>query len=403
MTTDVMVRCIEAARTHTAERRWEEAAAAWEQAAAAAGVAGDLPAAQAALAAAGDAAFRADLPVRAARALEAALAQAPEGSEDHAVRAVQLAGVRYEQGDLAGGLRLLAEAEPGATTPRARVLLLDTRIGLSLAAGRVASARADLVALERCREAISGPTLLYRKGQIDRHDGRLAQAVDAFAACAALVRGDRRFDGPLGATLQELGELALYRGDLDDAVALLEEAGEAWHRARRRSGVLRVEALRMQVLAAGRLDLLPTCLDRSVAFATDRELRVLEGELRLACGVCLRQRDPGRSQQQLHRALDLFRAMGLPHLAGRARLALQGREASVRELELALAELKEDRPWRVEVLVALAEALARQPGRRPEALEAAAAALCRLSEMNLPTREARMRNLLVRLAGTREG
>jgi len=384
----------------TQERHWDEAEVAWSEVASAAREGGDVDVLRRALVAAGDAAFRADRPALALRHLSQARQACDPKAPLAALLGVQAAGILLEMGELAASLALFEEVESGDPPPEVRAVLLDTRIGLDVAGGRVRDARADLVGLGQVARGDASAAVLFREGQVCRMEGRFGEATEALASAAVLVRDDPRFDGPLGAILLELAEVALFREDHDDALSLLEEAEAAWCRARRRSGLLRTEAARIRLLVSmGACDLITANLDRAIAFAVERELKILEAELRLARGTCLLLRDRQAAAVHLVRTVDLARGMGVPHLAGRARLALhEGPEGSVEELELACAELMETLPWRTRAFLAVARARARRPEGVEAALEIASTALCRFSAMNLPADEARARALLWSLA-----
>ncbi len=384
----------------TQERHWDEAEAAWSEVASSAGGVGDREARSRALVSAGDAAFRADRPALAlchlTQARQAMEAASPLGS----LLGVQIAGVHMELGKPEAARAVLEEVARATPPPHVQAVLLDTRIGLALASGRVGGARADLDALRQVAAVDTDAAVLFRQGQVDRLEGRFPEATEALASAAVLVRDEPRFDGPLGAILLELAQVAVFREDHDDALSLLDEAEAAWCRARRRSGILRTEAARLHLAASmGACDLVTGGIVRAIAFAAERELRMLETELHLAGGTALLSQDRAAAARHLRRALAMALDAGAPHLAGRARLALHDAVGgSLEELETACAELVETPPWRTRGLLALALARAREPEGRDAALDLASTAFCRFSAMSLPADEARARTLLWQLA-----
>ncbi|MBN1336761.1 MAG: hypothetical protein JXB39_12455 [Deltaproteobacteria bacterium] len=386
------------AQVLTGERHWDEAESAWARVASSARRAEDAEAWCRALIAAGDCAFRADRPVLALRHLVRVRQSCEPSSPLWALLGVQIAGILMELGELTASLRLFEQLDRPDAPDHVRAVLLDTRIGLHLVRGRVSDARGDLERLRRVAHAEAA--VLFREGQIGRIEGRFSDATDALASAAVRVRDDPRFDGPLGAILLELAEVAMFREDHDDALSLLDEAEAAWCHARRRSGVFRTEAARMRLLALmGTSDVLTSNLERAVAFAAERELRLLEAELRLARGTCLFARDRSAAAVDLTLVLDMAKAMGAPHLAGRARLVLHDApDGSAEALERACAELEETPPWRTRSQLALARARARVPQDREAALDMASTVFCQFAAMDLPADEARARILIWRLA-----
>ncbi len=388
------------ARALVAERRWQDAAARFAKAATRLGTAGLDARAEEAFAAGGDAAWRADLPDLAMRCLVRSRERLPQGSPLRGVRAVQMAGVLLELGELDSAVLLLDEAEDGEPARELRMVVLDTRIAIDLLQGHVGRAHNLLVKLEGLVGEEAAPVLLFRQGQLAMRLGRFSEAVESLAGCVALIEDRPAYDGPRGAALLELAELASFRAEHDDALALLEGAAEAWNRAGRRSGMMRVEAARMRLLGElGAVETLTTGLDRGLRFARERDMRLLEAELRLASGICEAVRSPQRSAAQLDRAIELAGNIGAYALRGRALLARHDVADGEREaLEQACLDLLEIPTWRSRAYLALARSLGASPQTRGEALEMCATALCRFSSMDLPADEAKARGLLWRLS-----
>jgi tetratricopeptide (TPR) repeat protein len=391
---------LEEARALASERRWHDAAARFAKAGNHLAKAGFDPQAQEAFAAGGDAAWRADLPDLAMRCFVRSRERLAARSPQHAVRGVQMAGVLVELGELGSAELLLDEAEESEPDRELMVVLLDVRITLDLIQGRLGRAHGDLVRLESLVGQEAAPALLFRQGQLAARLGQFGDAVDALSACVAIIEDLDAYDGPRGAALLELGELAVFREDYDDALALLEAAAAAWQRAGRRSGQLRVEAARMSLLGQmGAVETITSGLERSIRFARERDLRLLEAELLLASGACEVGRDPHRSRAQLDRAVALAGSIGAVQLRGRALLArYSGPDGERSALEQACVDLVEIPTWRSRAYLALAELLGADPETRGEALEMCATALCRFSSMGLDSDEARARGLLWRIS-----
>jgi tetratricopeptide (TPR) repeat protein len=388
------------ARALVSERRWQDAAARFAKVATQLGSAGLDVRAEEAFAAGGDAAWRADLPDLAMRCLVRSRERLPKGSRLRAVRAVQMAGVLIELGELDSAGLLLDEALEGEPARELVMVALDTRIAIDLLQGQVGRAHNRLVELESLVGEESAPVLLFRQGQLAARLGRFSEAVESLAACVALIEARPAYDGPRGAALLELAEVACFREEHDDALALLEAAADAWEHAGRRSGMMRVEAARMRLLGLmGAVETLTSGLERSLRFARERDLRLLEAELRLANGICEAVRSPQRSAVQLDRAIELAGNIGAHALRGRALLARHDHPDGEREaLERACLDLLEVPTWRSRAFLALARALGDSPADRDDALEMCATALCRFSAMGLPADEAKARGLLWRLS-----
>jgi tetratricopeptide (TPR) repeat protein len=382
------------------ERRWHDAATRFARAGAKLAAAGKDAQAERAWAAGGDAAWRADLPDLAMRCLVRSRERLDPGGLQHGARSAQIAGVLLELGELDSASLILDEVAETGPARELEMVLLDVRLSLDLLRGKLGHAHERLGRLESLVGEEGAPVLLYRQGQLMARLGQLGEAAEALAACVAIIEERQAYDGPRGAALLELGEIAMFREEHDDALALLDAAARAWKSAGRSSGVHRAEAARMRLLGAmGMVETLTSGLDRALAFAQERELLLLETELCLASGICEAARDPVRSAAQLDRAVQLASDMGAVTLRGRALLARHDRSGGRREsLELACLDLVEIPTWRSRAYLALARALSHEPGGRAEALEICATALCRFSSMGLAADESRARGLLWRIS-----
>ena len=388
------------ARELAAERRWEQAAPRFLEAGELLAQAGADHEAQAALAAAGDAAWRADLPQLALRCFVRARELCALRAPARGVRGLQMAAVFLDLGEFDSAALVLEEGGDEPRAPEFDLVRLDALLGLELVRARVGRAKDLLAELERVAGPFGSPVHLFRQGQIALRQGELDAAVEALSTCAELI-GDRlSYQGPFGATLHELAEVAILRGDHEDALALLDRASAAWERAGRRAGLARVAAARARAVADGGDD--PRTAETIapwLAFAEQRGLRVLEAELQLSLGSAILPREPALARGHLEQAAGLAGRIGALGLRGRALLALHDRPGGdPAALEQACEDLVELLPWRCRASLALAQRLGEQGETRARALELAAAALCRLSGMDLPRDEARARGLLWRLS-----
>ena len=391
------------ARALLGARRWEEAAELLLERGEALREAGQCDEALSALALGGDAAWRADLPELAVRCFAQARDLPCATSAGRALRTLQLVPVLVELGELDSAVLLLDEIGSGAGVPDLGLVALDARVGLELLRGRAGRARELLKEWSGLSGRDGEAALRFRQGQVAARSGDFPGAASALSACIALVEGLESHRGPLGAALLELAEIAAFREDRADALALAGRAAQAWREAGRRSGVLRCEALRAAALAGApgptaALDEALEGIEKGLRYAEARDLHLLRAELLCASGIGLLGRDPPRSRERLALAAELAGRQGALPLRGRALLALNDAPEGDREaLEQACLDLVELAPWRCRAYVALARLVALRPGGREHALEICAAALCRLASMDLPADEARARGLLWQL------
>ncbi|MFH1466538.1 MAG: hypothetical protein ABIO70_19290 [Pseudomonadota bacterium] len=388
------------ARELAAERRWEQAATRFEEAGELLLLAGADHEARAALAAAGDAAWRADQPRLALRCFVRARELATHDAPSRRVRGLQMAAVFLDLGEFDSAALVLEEATGGARAPELDLVRLDAQIGLELVRARIGRAHALLEELGQAAGPLGSPVHLFRSGQIAARRGEFDVAVEALSTCAGLIGERVAYQGPFGATLQELAEVAILRGDIEDGLALLDRASSAWERAGRRAGLARVAAARARVLADhgvnphGAETLAPW-----IAFADQRGLRVLEAELRYALGASLLAQEPAQGSAHLALAAALAERIGAVGLRGLALLAQHDRPGGdLDALEQACGDLVELLPWRSRAFLALAQRLDERREQHERALELCATALCRLSSMDLPRDEARARGLLWRMS-----
>jgi len=258
-----------------------------------------------------------DRPVRAAKALAAAM----RGAAPDASSAALLAGVLQDSGQLQAARVSAEEAVAAATSPGTRVLSLDVLIGVLLVLGEVDSARGRLVELRSVPIPAAQLAGAFRAARLDRLDGALDQAVQRLdAVVTALPAADRRFAAPRAAALHEIAEYSLLAGNLEQSRTVLGAARAAWGRSGRRPGALAAEGLAVRIqLAAGEV-VIPSALDNGIAFSDDRGLPLLGAELRIARGRARASADAPGASVDFDEAVHQGRRACAPLLEGRARL-----------------------------------------------------------------------------------
>ncbi|MDP2308697.1 MAG: hypothetical protein Q8P18_21935 [Pseudomonadota bacterium] len=307
---------------------------------------------------AADAYRRDDQPAAAAKML----LLAREGGRDEASDSAQLAAVLLDAGqidaayDIASAALLRASAAPGGD-PVGTTLALDTLVGLCLTRGEVEVARAHLDRLAALALPGSELSRRFRAAQVDRLDGLVSAAEQAWLALAAELEPHAQASGPAGAAWSELGEIDLLRAAFfegsdtggarkycERAIERFDRALACWTRAGRRAGVFRAEAWAARARAVAGETLVAPGIDRAIAYAIERGMPLLEADLR-ACRAVVK----GDPDDLLH-ALD--RLGEAPLARGRVRV-LTAELGGSADLELALTELAPDGPWRARAMRAL--------------------------------------------------
>jgi tetratricopeptide (TPR) repeat protein len=330
-------------------RRWEQAGRAWIEAARLAIDASATSAARQALDAAGEAFRRDDRLEEARRALDMVMELRPTADEASLVR-IRLAGIAAEQGRVEEGLACCRSITKGP--PALRAMALDTEIGLLWLGGRKVTIRERLVALvelERLLPREGTIAARFRTAQLLRADGELLQAEAQFLALIEELRGREGSDAGIAAIRSELAENDLLRGETESAIEGFGRARELHATAGRQGLAFRAEGGRVRAAVQAGLDILCASLDEGLVFATDRSLRSLELELRVALGTLLAFRGASEASSVLKAAIQSASGAGMRLLAGRARLELATRtplppEQRQRELEHARSELEDHLP-----------------------------------------------------------
>lgn len=349
------------AEAAAARGAWTEAADLYAQIAEKAARVRDRAVARQAASAGADALRRDDRPAAAAKMLAIARANGQDSLEDR----IQLAAVLLDAGELDAALDIATQARSEALLrqePTSEVLARDAVVGIELALGRPEEARAELQAVAALGLPGSEISYRFRQAQLDRLDGLLSAAEASWRSLAALLSPHREAQGPMAGCLGELGELGILRASLGvgDRESLLRQAhtdllaaAQGWRVAGRRAGLFRTEAWILRVKAMLGETVLPSVLDRAIAFASERGMPLLEADL-LVSRALLRH-DPSDAQAAVER-------LGAARLArGRARVVAAELGATV-EWEVLFEELEGDAPWVARAMLASKEW--REEGRR---------------------------------------
>jgi hypothetical protein len=192
----------------------------------------------------------------------------------------------------------------------------------------------------------------------------------------------------------ELAEVALLRGEIADAMALVDVAKEHFSDAGRRALTWRVEAGRVRAAVAGGVQPLVRELDDGITFAQAREMRVLEVDLRVARAVATAATDAASSKKDFEAAISVADGTGHRWRAGRARVErarrLRGsdveRLASLKQADEQLAGLA---PWVARAMLGQAAVVATTDPAAAAPLAASALARLLAMEMERDADEAR--------------
>lgn len=280
--------------------------------------------------------------MKAVEALSKALAA---GSPDAAGSAL-LAGVLQDVGQLRAARATAADAVSAAVRPEEEVLALDVFAGVLLVLGDLDSAREPIGTLERIAMPAAQIAAAFRSARLDRLDGMLDRAIGRLVGVVSgLPAADRRFAAPRAAALHEVAELRLLSGDLAGARTSLAAARAAWARSGRRPGGYAAEGLALRLHLAEGTSLVPSLVDRGIAFAHDRGLVLLGAELRIARGRVRAAQDLAGASEDFDAAVEQARTSEARLLEGRARLwrRVAGCPAADGDLERAKLLLSCDR------------------------------------------------------------
>lgn len=386
------------AQHHAARREWGQAGASFADAGTAALAEGERAMARSCFEAAGESWRRDDRPAAAARALQAAL-DLTEG-ESTVLALVRLAGVLGDLGRAAESEALCQRAAAMSTDGPLRWMVLDTLISTFQARGRKEDARPLVAALE---SATGGPQEVaagFRRGQLHRLDGELAEAASCFIVVAGQLEDVDGAEAGLAAAQAELAEVALLRGDSKDAVDLYQVAWECHSHAGRRALAWRAEAGRARAGLAHGVRPLTRGISQGIGHAEERDMPLLEADLRLVRAMAHAEDQGDGAERDFDRAMQLARACGDPLRTGRVllerstRLALDPEDA-VKSLEEAIELLRPNRPWWSRARLALG--LGRLAAGHPDGRGELAAAMAQFEDMGMARDAAAARRWLQRI------
>lgn len=266
--------------------RWQEACELWRSLAETARAAGQDARAREAASRAADAARRDDRPEAALAALRLVRDIGPDTPFDQ----VQYAAVCLDAGRAREAVEVARAAAAAALPPGEKALALDTLAGACLVRGDAEGAREALAALGALSFEGAQLARLFRGAQLDRRDGQLQAADEAWAKVVEALEPFHAAAPGEAAARDERAELALQRAALarglgrPDAAWLeiaesnADAAAECWRRAHRRSGAMRNELLLARV-ALARGEAFPVDLPRHLrSWAEQRGMRLLAAE-----------------------------------------------------------------------------------------------------------------------------
>ena len=322
------------------EGDWDDRADAWWRVAELASGTGEVSLALEASLRAIDAFRRADQPNSVLNSLNLAQSIALAPSAQSLLKVYRLAALL----DLGSLMEAESEAEElldAVSESEIRPMALDTVAGIYHATGR-------LQALEELLEEMAqaeGPLAyggVFRRAQLAALQGDEAAAEAGFSDCIEGLQNHPGSEGAVGAASTELGRLYAVLGRHQDALSAYDRGVEAWEASARRAGQYLTEAHRVLSVVALGGDYVPSALDLPIAFCVDRGLMLIEGQLRLARGICRHKAGREGSREDLSQAVLLPLEQGARLQAGRARLAAANLSG---QLEAELARAHRELQW----------------------------------------------------------
>lgn len=327
------------AEVAVAAGRWAEAGDLYAQLAEAALAHGDRVVAAETAGLAADAFRRDDRPARAARMLRLV-----PGSR-RLMDQIQLAAVLMDAGELRAAADIARDARTLSHEPAEQVLAADTLAGILLAVGEVEAARREVDAITALELPGGEVARRFRQAQLDRLDGAISAATKGWEDLAQMLAPYPQARGPAAACWMELGELHLllaglgFKDQLATAVRCIEQSRALWAEVGRRVGLFRAEAWLLRAEAMAGRAVLPTVINRALAYAEERQLPLLLADLRVCRAVVTGE------------PADALTAVALtpeaPLARGRARVvALElGAAADVVDTDAMFMELVPDALW----------------------------------------------------------
>ena len=331
---------------------WAEAGAAWAELAEKSWKKGDHRKAREAAARGADAWRRDDRPAATAKLLRSYAQPGKRSVTDE----VQLAAVLMEAGEVRAAADIAEASLLRAQEPADRAIALDTLAGLRLAAGDVEGARRTVT--EAGRLGIPGAEMArrFRTAQLDRLDGALGAAATGWTQLVTQLEPYTEARGPAAACYGELAELQLLRLALGAeprlcllrALDALARASRGWQEAGRRSAYFRTQAWIARVRALQGEVVHPGAIDTALLYAAERQLPLLEADLRLCRAVVTAS---AADAEAALRRLD-----ETPLARGRCRVIFMELGGNL-SVDATFKELEQDAPWTARAMIAVGRRL----------------------------------------------
>jgi tetratricopeptide (TPR) repeat protein len=262
---------------------------------------------------------RADRPAAALRCLVRLQEITPKDAPHAATVHVEQAAVFCDLGELGRAVESSLVAVEVAPSREVEAVALDLQVSALLLGGNLSEAEKAVGHMRRVASRL-GPAAQvasqFRTGQILRLYGDFDGASKAMAKAQSAVPVIDETAGSHGQIEWALAELAFVQDDLDETDAHLLEAEAAFQVAGQRQGLFRTEALRLDTALERGVPVVARSLDTAVDYARDRQLALLEAELRITRGKTRTKGGP-----DFARAIELAETAGAVVLEGRARFA----------------------------------------------------------------------------------
>ena len=306
-------------------KRYREAAVAWD--------------------AGGEALRRADQPVDALKAFEAALKFSAQ--ETAAIVAIKLAAAASDIGDFELAKQLCEEAAKERKDEMIGFVALDSLAGVLLATGEIEALQS---VIQRLKFA-PGPLRmgsLFRSAQLARLEGDFRTARQHLLSARTLLEPAASLAGAAGIE-GELAQLAELEGEPAEANERYNAAIDNLGAAERTSLAYRMRAARVRAMVTAGLEVLAQPLDEGIVYAKERQMPILGIDLRLARGMATASYKVQAAKADFEHAIQVANNYAVPFREGRAQVELARMDgdlpARIQLLEQAEQNLAANRPW----------------------------------------------------------
>lgn len=217
------------------------------------------------------------------------------------------------------------EAERARSTARsdsARAVALDVLAGVCLALGEVEQARELVGTLRAEKNPAASLSASVREARLLRLDGDLTGAAGLLSSVEAALPTRGAVAAARASVVAQRAELLRLAGDLDGAHGAASAALRLLSAsdAERRAPVFAMLSLQARVALDRGDAVVASSLDPAVAYAAERELRLLHAELLLTRGLCQVAVNRVGAAQDIDQAVVLAKESGARLLEGRVRL-----------------------------------------------------------------------------------